>query len=790
MLRRFFFMIPLLGLSWCLPAQNIQNNPTSNHGNKFEQLGIMLPDANGFRAASGAPGSQYWQQRADYQIDARLDEKERRLYGEETITYYNNAPEPLNYLWLQLDENEHRGDNESNNFNGGSFETPVTEGQLERLEFRKNLEDYGVNIEKVTDKSGKPLPYTINYTMMRVDLPQPLLPNQKFEFKVKWNYKIIPRTKLGGRGGYELFDEDGNCVFTITQWYPRMCVYSDYQGWNNKQFTGRGEFALAFGNFSVNMTVPADHVIASTGVCQNPAEVLSPAQLSRWKQAQQSNEPLEVVTLEEAKAREQSPVSDKMVTWKFKAENVRDFAWGSSRKFVWDAMSQPQGGKNVMCMSFYPKEAYSLYRKYSTKTVAHTIRVYSKYTIDYPYPTAISVEASNGMEYPMISFNFGRTESDGTYSARTKYGMISVIIHEVGHNFFPMIINSDERQWTWMDEGVNTFVQFLAEQEFDNNYPSSRGPAHKIVDYMKLPPNQLEPVMTNSENINQFGSNAYHKAGTALNILRETVMGRELFDYAFKEYARRWAFKHPTPADLFRTMEDASGVDLDWFWRGWFYDIQPVDISLDSVRVFTVGSSKDGGKEMAAPAGFDRPENNPNFESISKIRNREGKLNFLVDQDTTLRDFYYYYKEPEGAGEGPQRGRGNRGASANMEKITGPDLEKYAGKFYYELSFSNKGGLVMPLIIQWNYVDGSSEVERISAYIWRKNEQKVVKSFAKDKEVASIVLDPYLETADIDTSNQSWPKVENPSRVDLFKSSRPVRGTNNQGNPMQRAKKN
>lgn len=790
MLRRFFFMVPLLGLSWWLPAQNIQNNPTSNHGNKFEQLGIILPDANAFRAASGAPGAQYWQQRADYQIDARLDEKERRLYGEETITYFNNAPEPLNYLWLQLDENEHRGDNESNNFNGGSFETPVTEGQLERLEFRKNLEGYGVNIEKVTDKNGKPLPYTINYTMMRVDLPQPLLPNQKYEFKVKWNYKIIPRTKLGGRGGYELFDEDGNCVFTITQWYPRMCVYSDYQGWNNKQFTGRGEFALAFGNFSVNMTVPADHVIASTGVCQNPAEVLSPAQLSRWKQAQQSNEPVEVVTLDEAKAREQAPNTDKMVTWKFKAENVRDFAWGSSRKFVWDAMAQPQGGKNVMCMSFYPKEAYSLYRKYSTKTVAHTIRVYSKYTIDYPYPTAISVEASNGMEYPMISFNFGRTESDGTYSARTKYGMISVIIHEVGHNFFPMIINSDERQWTWMDEGVNTFVQFLAEQEFDNNYPSSRGPAHKIVDYMKLPPNQLEPVMTNSENINQFGSNAYHKAGTALNILRETVMGRELFDYAFKEYARRWAFKHPTPADLFRTMEDASGVDLDWFWRGWFYDIQPVDISLDSVRVFTVGSSKDGGNEMAAPAGFDRPENNPNFESISKIRNREGKLNFLVDQDTTLRDFYYYYKEPEGAGEGPQRGRGNRGASANMEKITGPDLEKYAGKFYYELSFTNKGGLVMPIILQWNYVDGSSEVERISAYIWRKNEQKVVKSFAKDKEVASIVVDPYLETADIDTSNQSWPKAEAPSRVDLFKSSRPVRGTNNQGNPMQRAKKN
>ncbi len=774
-------------------AQNIQNNPASNHGNKFEQLGAVLPDANVYRTASGAPGHQYWQQRADYQIDARLDEKDLRLHGQETITYHNNSPDVLTYLWLQLDENEHRADNESNNFNESPIEAPLTDFQLEKLEFRKNLADYGVNIESVTDQAGNALPYTINHTMMRVDLPKPLQSKQKYVFKIKWNYKIIPRLKLGGRGGYELFEGDGNRVFTISQWYPRMCVYSDYQGWNNKQFTGRGEFALVFGNFSVNMQVPADHVIASTGTCQNLSEVLTPAQLSRWKKAQRSDTPVEVVTLEEAQARELKPEQERYVTWKFQAENVRDFAWGSSRKFIWDAMSQPVEGKDVMCMSFYPKEAYALYSRYSTKVVAHTLRVYSKHTIAYPYPTAISVEASSGMEYPMIAFNYGRTEPDGTYSARTKHGMISVIIHEVGHNFFPMIINSDERQWSWMDEGLNTFVQYLAEQEFDNNYPSSRGPAYKIVDYMSMPANQLEPIMTNSENIAQFGSNAYAKPAAGLNILRETVMGRELFDYAFKEYARRWAFRHPAPADFFRTMEDASGVDLDWFWRGWFYDIQPVDIALDSVRAFTVGA--EGATELVArpavnPFGDDVPERTVLAENISQIRNRETRMSFLVDQDTTLRDFYYYYKpETSNTPRTEPAGGGRRGGGRGLEKVAGADLAKFAGNFYYELTLSNKGGLVMPVIVQWNYKDGSSEMEYISAYIWRKNESKVVKTFVKTKEVASIVLDPFKETADIDERNQTWPSASQPSRFELFKGRGFARGANNQGNPMQKALK-
>ncbi|MCG9881166.1 MAG: M1 family metallopeptidase, partial [Bacteroidia bacterium] len=622
-------------------------------------------------------------------------------------------------------------------------------------------------------------------------LVNPLKPKQKIAFRVKWNYKIPERMKIGGRGGYERFGSDSNCVFTISQWYPRMCVYSDYQGWNNKQFTGRGEFSLVFGNFEVNMKVPADHIVASTGTCSNYNEVLSAAQFARWKQAQKTIaddkniaiDPIEVVTLEEAKYQELHPNKDLKAykTWKYKAQNVRDFAWGSSRKFVWDALSVPIEGKQVMAMSYYPKEAYILYRKYSTKTVAHTLRTYSKFTIPYPYPVAISVEAASGMEYPMICFNFGRTDEDGTYAERTKYGMLGVIIHEVGHNFFPMIINSDERNWSWMDEGLNTFVQFLTEQAFDNNYPSNRGPAHKIVDYMKLPKDQLEPIMTNSENINQFGSNAYGKPATALNILRETVMGRELFDYAFKEYCRRWAFKHPAPADFYRTMEDASGVDLDWFWRGWFYDIEPVDIALDSVVVFQVAvPQKAIKKEITRVKRKEKPE----FIHVSRIKNKASGEVFLIDQDTSLRDFYYYYKPDTTVAEEPK----TINVYENITPVNEDEFKAYEGNYYYELHLKNKGGLVMPVIIQWNYEDGSSEVDKISAYIWRKDEHKVVKTFAKNKKVSSIVLDPFKETADIDEANNTWPSIETSSRIELFKAKAAVRGQSTEDNPMKKKK--
>lgn len=767
-----------IGISF---SQNIQNNPKSNHGNKFEQLGTILPTPNNYRAASGAPGKDYWQQRADYDIDAFLNEKEMRLEGSEQITYYNNSPDALAYLWLQLDENEHDPNNEANYFDGSKLSQPLTDVQLEGLDVKKKLDGYGEKILSLTDALGKELPYKINYTMMRVDLPAPLKPGQQFIFKIKWNYKIPERMRIGGRGGYEYFEGDGNNLFSITQWYPRMCVYNDYGGWNNKQFTGRGEFSLAFGNFKVKMKVPADHVVAATGVCSNYAAVLTAEQLAKWTKAQTSDVPVEIVTLDEAKAKEKNPDHTNFKTWIYSADNVRDFAWGSSRKFIWDAMGIKQASKNVMCMSFYPKESYSLYSKFSTKTVAHTIRTYSKYTIDYPYPTAISVEASNGMEYPMICFNYGRTEADGTYTEKTKYGMLGVIIHEVGHNFFPMIVNSDERQWTWMDEGLNTFCQFLTEQEFDNNFPSNRGPAYKIVDYMKMSKDQLEPIMTNSENINNFGANAYGKPATALNILRETVMGRELFDFAFKQYAQRWEFKHPTPSDFFRTMEDASGVDLDWFWRAWFYDTDPVDISLDSVKAFTLSQGKTIEKKEET-GKLNRPDN---FQHISQIRNRESGMKFLVDRDTTLRDYYFYNKLTED----DYKEKIVRDQNAKLSTMTDEEFKKYEGNYYYELNLSNKGGAVMPVIIQWNYTDGSSEIERISAYIWRKDENKFTKTFVKYKEVKSIQIDPYKETADINEGNNSWPKSDVKTRFDVFKSKRGSRFDNSDINYMQRAKK-
>ncbi|MFL5752636.1 MAG: M1 family metallopeptidase [Bacteroidia bacterium] len=776
-----YFLPALLLSSGLLPAQNIQNNPNSNHGNKFEQLGTILNDPGVYRTASGAPGSKYWQQKADYDIDAKLDEKKLRLEGSEMITYYNNSPDQLTYLWLQLDENQHDPNGDAINFDGSKVTAPVTDGELNGLLSKETLSGYGDKITEVSDELGKPLKYTINQTMMRVDLPKALKSGEKVKFRVKWNYNIINRIANGGRGGYEYFPEDGNYLFTITQWYPRMCVYSDYQGWQNKQFTGRGEFALAFGNFNVKMTVPADHIICATGVCQNYAQVLTPAQLQRWTKAQTATDVTEIVTLDEATSAEKNKATGTK-TWIFKADSVRDFAWGSSRKYVWDAMPAKIEGKKTMCMSFYGKEAYGLYRKYSTKTVAHTIKTYSKYTIPYPYPVAQSIEAANGMEYPMICFNFGRTEKDGTYSEATKYGMLGVIIHEVGHNFFPMIINSDERQWSWMDEGLNTFVQFLTEQEFDNNYPSQRGPAHKIVDYMRMPKDMLEPIMTNSENIIQFGPNAYGKPATALNILRETVMGRELFDYAFKEYCRRWAFKHPTPNDLFRTMEDASAVDLDWFWRGWFYSTDVVDISLDSVKAFTVNNNQ--VFPIKTDSSFTHVAHKE-FEHVSRLRNKEAGMKFLVDTDTTLRDFYYHFK-PDYTAKPEKIARSN---SEFMEIMPDSLAAKFENKFYYELSLSNKGGLVMPVIIQWNYKDGSTETERINAYIWRKNENSVVKTFAKNKEVAGIVIDPMKETADINEKNNTWNIKEAPTKFDLFKGKNVGRGQSAGGNQMQKANK-
>ena len=737
-------------------------------------MGTILPTPNEYRTASGAPGTKYWQQRADYDIKATLDEKNLMLHGAETITYFNNSPDVLTYIWLQLDENEHSTTKNAGYPDGSSMGRGMSPAMIDKLEEAKSDNGLGVNILKITDLLGAKLKYTVNKTMMRVELPTALKPGQKFAFKVDWNYKITDRLTVAGRGGFEFFPEDGNHLFTMAQWYPRLAVYSDFQGWQHHQFTGRGEFALTFGNYKVAITVPSDHVVMATGACQNYPAVLSPAQLARWNKAQTSSEPVEVVTLEEAKKAEKTKATTQK-TWVFNAENVRDFAFGSSRKFIWDALAANVEGKKVMCMSAYGKEAYGLYRPFSSKAVAHTIKTYSKFTIPYPYPVAQSIEASNGMEYPMICFNYGRTEKDGTYTEATKNGMLGVIIHEVGHNFFPMIVNSDERQWSWMDEGLNTYVEYLTEELYDNKFPSRRGPAFAIADYMKLPKDQLEPIMTNSENIIQFGPNAYAKPATGLNILRETIMGRDLFDYSFKEYSRRWAFKHPTPADLFRTIEDASAEDLDWFWRGWFYSIDPVDIAIDTVKhaVYDASIAVPAARTMG-PRGLSKPEVN-SFEDISKIRNRNDKsIVFLTDVDTTLRDFYWRYDR----GLEPYDSVTKQPAMAMpaAEGLTDAEKAKYASANLYEVSFLNKGGLVMPIILEFTFEDGTKETQRLPAQIWRKNENKVTKVFLTSKKAVSIQLDPMRETADIDESNNKWPNVSAPSKFALFKSKGFTRG--------------
>lgn len=773
-------------------AQNHQNNPEARHGNKFEQLGTILPTPNVYRNAAGAPGTQYWQNRADYEINAYLDEEKRNLKGSEKVTYYNNSPDALDYLWLQLDENEHSSINNAGYDFSSALPKQMSSEDLKPSELPKKNNGLGVNLEKVADANGKALSYTVNKTMMRIDLPSPLKPGDKITFHIDWNYNISDRLSTGGRGGYEYFPEDGNDLYTITQWFPRMCVYSDFQGWQNHQFTGRGEFALVFGNYKVTMNVPADHIVAATGEGKNYKEVLTAEQYKRYQKSTTSNEPIEIVTLEEAKKAEKQK-SNKRKTWIFEAKDVRDFAWTSSRKFIWDAMHVkiPENGNDVMAMSLYPKEAYGLYRKFSTKAVAHTIKTYSEFTIPYPYPVAQSIEASNGMEYPMICFNYGRTEKDGTYSEGTKNGMIGVIIHEVGHNFFPMIINSDERQWTWMDEGLNTFVEYLTEERWDPKFPSRRGPAHTIVDYMKLPKDQLEPIMTNSENITHFGPNAYAKPATGLNILRETIMGRELFDQAFKTYSKRWAFRHPEPADFFRSMEDASGEDLDWFWRGWFYGTDPVDISLDKVTVATPNLDY-APKAMTRTYTVDKPIENE-FVDLSKRRNQaDPSIVFLTEQDKELQDFYYRYNRGQ---EKVDTTTTHSMSFDYAQKVPTNEKANLKNLTAYQLDFTNKGGLVMPIILEFTFEDGTKLEDKRPAQIWRHNEKNVKLFYVFDKKLKSIQVDPMKETSDIDEKNNFWSasvSKEPATSFDVFKrkQGQSARGASSgRLNPMQAAKK-
>jgi len=734
---------------------------------KFAQLDQLLPTPNNYRAASGAPGHAYYQQKADYKMTLVLDDAKQRLDGVETITYNNNSPDPLAYLWLQLDQNIYNLDSDSKIIEVEKMENFKSVSDLRKRDF---YYDGGFKIERITNMSGQPMKYFINKTMMRIDLAKPLLPGQNISFQIKWWYNINDRMQVGGRSGYEYFETDQNYLYTIAQFFPRMCVYNDVTGWQNKQFLGRGEFTLPFGDYEVSITVPADHIVAATGECQNYASILTAEQRKRYEQAKKSDSPVIIVTQAEAEAAEKNK-AQKTKTWVYKATNVRDFAFASSRKFIWDAQKQTVGNKDILCMSYYPKEGNPLWERYSTKLVAHTIKTYSKYTVNYPYPVAISVHSKwIGMEYPMICFNGGRPEADGTYSEGEKYGMWGVIIHEVGHNFFPMIINSDERQWTWMDEGLNTFVQYLTEQEWERDYPSRRGPAYMIADYMRGDVSGISPIMTNSESIKQFGNNAYGKPATALNILRETVMGRELFDYAFKTYCERWAFKHPTPADFFRTMEVASAVDLDWFLRGWFYSTDHVDIALTDVKWFQLNT-----QNPALEKAFLQQKDAQKDVHIGVTRNQTAIGQTVNERDPQIDDFYGKRNIYE------VDALDQKAYESFVAKTSAEDLAYLkAGKQLYELTFENLGGLVMPLIIEATFADGSKKVERIPAEIWRIEELKVSKVFVYDQAVVSFRVDPFLETADTDLDNNTWPRVMQPTRYQLYKQEQ------TRENPMQR----
>ena len=750
-MRFFSILFSVLIVNFSVIAQKSDKKNIGHlNENPFRQLTDLFATPNKYHNASGAPGVDYYQQKVDYSMNIELDDEKKKLYGEQTITYYNNSPDDLEYLWIQLDQNIRKKDAPALEKNESKFQL-IQQTETFASNFISEPFDGGFNIEWIRDINNNPIKYYINQTMMRIDMSKPIMSGQQFKFKIKWWYNINDHVNDRARSGYEFFPKDNNRAYVIAQFFPRLCVYNDVEGWQNYQFWGNGEFALEFGDYDVNITVPSDHILDATGVLQNPKEVLSKIEYNRYKKAQNSFEKPVIIVSEDEVIEKEKSFSKNKKTWKFKAKNIRDFAFATSRKFIWDMQAVKIGNNKVMAVSLYPKEGNPLWEEYSTKAVVQSLITYSKFTFDYPYPKAVSVHAKNqGMEYPMICWNFGRPDEDGNYSDGTKFGMISVIIHEVGHNYFPMIVNSDERQWGWMDEGLDTFVQYLTEQEFAETYPevlgtlekypSRRGDPKKIIPYMSGDQNFISPIMSNPENIFQLGANAYAKPATALNILRETIMGRDLFDHAFKNYSKRWMFKHPTPEDFFRSMEDASAVDLDWFWRGWFYTTDFVDIGINSFKKYSISTSPpDQIKEMVEGYGINSDEM---IESIYMLEDKDDQtINKL--RDDKLKVIEDYLKE-----------------NNNESKIP---------KYFYEIGFEKPGGIVMPIIVKYTYADGSSEVVKYPVQLWRKNLDQVYKVVTSNKEIIEVTLDPNFETSDVNINNNNWPRKEIKSKFKLFK---------------------
>ncbi|MBM74754.1 MAG: aminopeptidase [Proteobacteria bacterium] len=746
----------------------------------FRQLEELLPTPNAIRTASGRPGKAYWQQEADYTMEIILDDQNQMIIGSETIQYTNNSPDDLSYLWLQLDQNifaqssdrelkrsaPHMSKNDTSSFY-----------YAELIEYRRDF-DGSISISNVLDQEGQPLKHRIQKTMMRIDLEDPLASGETVSFSLDWSYTINDADLLSMRTGYEYFEEDDNYLYEIAMFFPRMAPYTDVHGWHHKQYLGSGEFSLEFGDYDVKITVPADHIVGATGELQNTKEVLTKKQLKRFEESKTAERPMFVVTPEEAKQAEKQK-SEQSKTWHFKAENVRDFAFASSRKFIWDAWGRDIDGKTVMAMSFYPNEAEPLWSTYSTHAVAHTLDVYSEMVLPYPYPVAISVNGPiGGMEYPMICFNGPRPYDDGTYAgapgngmpwSHSKYALISVIIHEVGHNWFPMIINSDERSWTWMDEGLNSYVQYHAEQTWEEDYPSRRGEADDMLRYMNS--SYSVPIMTNGDSLLQKGSNAYGKPATALNILRNTVLTPEVFDEAFRDYSQSWAFKRPMPADFFRLIEDSAGEDLDWFWQSWFYSTAALDLRINEVRTLHPYSSD---PKVDKPLKKLEKDKKP----IPKARHEYLEGDKYIQRYPELYDFYNDYDPLDVTPKDMEQYDDFLEELSEKERSL---LDSHQDLYFTVVEIENLGELISPVIAATTLKDGTIEEHRFPADIWRRQNKVFSKLFVTEQPIVKIELDPHIELADQNHDNNIYPPEPKKIHYSLEQSKDPPR------NPMQKA---
>ena len=529
---------------------------------------FLSQDATVYRSSNGSPGPKYWQNHADYIIHASLDEKDTTISGEVNIAYTNNSPDALKYLWLQLDQNLFKPDSR------GADATPISGDRFDVKGYKKGGYHIGAVSVMYKGKTYK-VDLLITDTRMQIRLPFTVKASgDKISISVKYSFSI---PQYGADRMGRLYTEKG-VIYELAQWYPRICVYDDVEGWNTLPYMGLGEFYCEYGNFDYYVTVPSDMIVAGSGDLQNPAEVLTAKEISRLNEARKSDTSVAIITEEEVANPATRPVRQGMLTWHFKMINSRDVSWTASKAFMWDAtrVNLPSARKGI-AMAVYPFESkgYNSYGR-AAQYLKHSIEFYSKSYFEFPWNSATVVGGvAVGMEYPGIVFCSYRIGKGNLWHDVT---------HEIGHNWFPMIVGSNERRFMWMDEGLNTFINGYASNDFNHGeYGDTSN--RTILGMARSMTRSKDPLMTPPEviNLSDYGQ-YYFKTSTGLNILRKTVLGKERFDYAFNTYINRWAFKHPQPEDFFRTMNDAAGDNLNWFWKEWFYTTWEFDQSIKSVK--------------------------------------------------------------------------------------------------------------------------------------------------------------------------------------------------------------